>query len=309
MVAQAAGITIGRRFDLDLSSPRRGLAGPAGTVGGPMSIVWASVIVTVVAAVAIAAMLLVRRRAPEGSYFEDGDRAAGVFGVLATGFAVLAGFVVFLAFESYDTSRSGAEAEARIVAHQFETVQLLPAPARERLSGELVCYARSVVHQEWPRMTSGTLGNGPNRWGVALFRSLRATQPRSASEQAAYAKYLDERSDREDARADRTHGAEGVIPTPLWIVLLLSTGILFVFMLFFADSGERAVVQSTLMGGVMILVSSLLLLLWFLDNPYHGGVGALRPVAMEGTLKLLNEETRVVGALDAPCDEAGSPSG
>jgi hypothetical protein len=274
-----------------------------------MSIVWASVIVTVVAAVAIAAMLLVRRRAPEGSYFEDGDRAAGVFGVLATGFALLAGFVVFLAFESYDTSRSGAEAEARIVAHQFETVQFLPAPARERLSGELVCYARSVVHQEWPRMKSGTLGNAPNPWGVTLFRSLRATKPRSASEQAAFSKYLDERSDREDARGDRAHGAEGVIPTPVWIVLFLSAAILFVFMLFFADSGERAVVQATMMGGVAILVSSMLLLLSFLDDPYHGGVGSLKPVAMEGTLKLLNEETHVVGGVEAPCDEEGSPGG
>jgi hypothetical protein len=37
------------------------------------------------------------------------------------------------------------------------------------------------------------LGDGPNVWGVALFRSLRATGPRSASEQAAYSKYLDER--------------------------------------------------------------------------------------------------------------------
>ena len=33
-----------------------------------------------------------------------------VFGVLATGFSVLLGFIVFLAFESYDQSRSGAEA-------------------------------------------------------------------------------------------------------------------------------------------------------------------------------------------------------
>lgn len=151
-----------------------------------MSIVWASVIVVAVTAFAIAAMLLVRRHAPQGGYFEDGDRAAGVFGILATGFAVLAGFVVFLAFESFDTSRSGAEAEARIVAQQFETVQFLPAPAPERLSGDLVCYARSVVHQEWPQMTAGTLGNALNPWGVALFRSLRATEPRSASEQAAY---------------------------------------------------------------------------------------------------------------------------
>ena len=274
-----------------------------------MSLLWASAIVVGVAAGAIAAMLLVRRRAPEGSYFEDGDRAAGVFGVLATGFAVLAGFVVFLAFESYDTSRGGAEAEARIVAQQFETVQFLPASARERLSGELVCYARSVVHDEWPRMTSGTLGNAPNRWGVALFRSLRGTEPRLASEQTAFSKYLDERSDREDARADRTHGGEGVIPTPLWIVLFLSAGILFVFMLFFADPGERVVVQATMMGGVAVLVASLLLLLWFLDNPYHGGVGALKPVAMERTLDLLREEANVVGGVEPPCDKAGVPRG
>src|SRR6476620_10056320 len=122
-----------------------------------MNLFWATLIVVVVAAAAIAAMLLVRRRAPEGSYFEDGDRAAGVFGVLATGFAILAGFVVVLAFQSYDDSRSGGETEARIVAHQFETVQYLPMPARAQLSGELVCYARSVVHQEWPRMGSDTL--------------------------------------------------------------------------------------------------------------------------------------------------------
>ena len=50
-------------------------------------------------------MLLVRRRAPDGSFFADGDRASGVFGVLATGFALLLGLIVFLAFTSYDSKR------------------------------------------------------------------------------------------------------------------------------------------------------------------------------------------------------------
>src|SRR4051812_7330162 len=165
-----------------------------------MNIVAAAIILVGITGASIVAMLAARRRAPEGSHFADGDRAAGVFGVLATGFALLSGFVVFLAFESYDTSRSGASAEARIVAHQFETVQFLPSPERRQLTGELVCYARNVVHEEWPKMKSGTLGEGPNRWGVALFRTLQSTQPRSPVEQAAFAKYLDERSDREDAR-------------------------------------------------------------------------------------------------------------
>src|SRR4051794_33968505 len=103
-------------------------------------------------ALAIAAMLLARRRAPEGSHFKDGDRAAGVFGVLATGFAVLIGFVVFLAFSSYDEARVGAESEARVVAQQVETAQLFPPDAAAELSAELVCYARSVAGVQWQRM-------------------------------------------------------------------------------------------------------------------------------------------------------------
>jgi hypothetical protein len=255
-------------------------------------------------------MLLVRSRAPAGSYFEDGDRAAGVFGVLATGFAVLLGFVVFLAFESFDTSRSGAETEAQLVREQFETAQLFPTTVRAILLGELVCYARTVVHGEWPKMRTGSLGDAENPWTPAMFRALKTVDPRSAPEQAAYAKWLDQRSDRESARGDRTHGAEGVIPLPLWIVLLLSAAIIFVFMLFFADSAERAVVQATMIGGVAIVITSTLLLLWFLDRPYHSGPGGLRPVAMERTIHILDQERAAIGErFTIPCDEQGTRSG
>ena len=271
-----------------------------------MTLVEAALVVAGVTVVAVSAMLLVRRRAPEGSYFEDGDRAAGVFGVLATGFAVLLGFVVFLAFQSFDTSRSGAGAEAQVVAEQFETAQLMPAAVRGRFSGELICYARSVVHQEWPQMESGTLRSGFNPWGVTMFHTLQTTKPRSALEQIALGKWLDQRTDRQDARNDRTHGAEGVIPTALWIVLFLSAVFIFVFMLFFADSGERAVVQAMMMGSVAIVITSTLLLLWFLDNPYNSGLGGLRPVAMERTLGLLASEARDAGRFEIPCDSMGA---
>jgi hypothetical protein len=104
-----------------------------------MNIVFGALIVVVACAVTISAMLLVRRRAPEGSYFSDGDRASGVFGVLATGFALLLGFMIFLAFESYDASRSGAETEATLVAQQVQTAQFLPRATATELTGELVC--------------------------------------------------------------------------------------------------------------------------------------------------------------------------
>src|SRR5881398_2396155 len=157
-----------------------------------MTVLLAVLIVAAVTAVAVATMLLVRRGAPEGSRFADGDRASGIFGVLATGFAVLIGFVVFLSFESFDTSRTGAEAEARTVVEQFETAQFLPVAVRARLSGDLVCYARTVIYQEWPRMESRTRIDSRNPWTLTMLRTLRTTQPRSASEQTAYAKWFDQ---------------------------------------------------------------------------------------------------------------------
>src|SRR5688572_10753050 len=142
-----------------------------------MNLAVGALITAAVTAVAVAAMLFVRRRAPEGSYFSDGDRASGVFGVLATGFSVLLGFIVFLAFSSYDRSRTGGEVEALVVAQQVETAQFFPAAAGAELTGELVCYARSVVHGEWERMEDGTIGDSVNPWGVALFRTLQTVQP------------------------------------------------------------------------------------------------------------------------------------
>ena len=96
-----------------------------------MNLFLAAALVAVVTGLAVGAMLFVRRRAPEGSFFEDGDRASGVFGVLATGFSILLGFVVFLAFSTYDTSRAGADAEALTVFQQVETAQFFP-PAASR---------------------------------------------------------------------------------------------------------------------------------------------------------------------------------
>ena len=279
------------------------------TAASRMNIFVAVLVVVAVTAVAVAAMLVVRRNAPDGSYFHDGDRAAGVFGVLATGFAVLLGFVVFLAFTSYDAARSGAEQEAVIVAQQVETAQLFPPSVRDRLTGELVCYARSVAGVQWEMMEAGKLGEQLNPWGSQLFQTLRTVDPKTAAEQSAFDAWLSQTSDRESARNDRIHGAVGVIPTPLWIVLFFISGLIFVYMLFFADKGERAVVQALLMGTVVAVITAMLLLLYALDNPFHKGIGGLRPVAMERTLQIIDEELAISGNHHAaPCDTRGNAS-
>jgi hypothetical protein len=272
-----------------------------------VSLFWSVLILVAAVAVAITAMLLVRRRAPEGSYFADGDRASGVFGVLATGFAIFAGFVIFLAFTSYDQSRAGSEAEALTLLQQFETAQFLPPGSREELAGELICYGRAVVHQEWPLMEESNPGDTINPWAGALFITLRETKPTTATEQSAYDKWLDQTSDREEGRRDRIHGAAGIIPTSLWLVLFLSAGLVFAYMLFFADSGERARSQAMLMGAATAMVVATLLAITALDNPYGPGVGNIGPVAMERSLRII-DEARVIADLpdSRACDAEGT---
>src|SRR3954452_13234568 len=271
-----------------------------------MNVFVAGVVVVVAAALGIGALLTVRRRAPEGSYFNDGDRASGFFGVIAPGFPVLLGLIVVLAFTSYDESRTGAETEALTVAQQYEVAHLLPAAGGRRLAAELVCYARSVVHEEWPRMQDGTPTDAMNRWGGALFATLRTIEPRTAAEQTAYSKWLDQRLDREAARSARIHGAAGVIPTPLWLGLFVIATMIVGFMLLFADSGERAFVQATLIGTVVAVIAATLLVIGFLDNPYRPGVGSLQPTSMQRTLRILDQERRIVGdSTPSPCDERG----
>jgi hypothetical protein len=263
-------------------------------------------IVVFVTAFSVIAMLLNRRRAPEGSWFQDGDRASGVFGVLATGFSVLLGFIVFLSFATYDGSRSGAEDEAVILTQQVETAQYFEPSVAEEITGELVCYGRSVAGEEWDQLEQGTLGDSINPWSAAMFQTLHEYEPATATEQSAYDRWMDQTIARQDARNERIHGVNGVIPTPLWIVLFFVSAVIFVFMLFFGDSSEGAMTQAMLMGSVTSVITILLLLLVFFNQPFQDDVGGLQPDSMERSLRIIDGEIESeLIAVDPPCDEAG----
>jgi hypothetical protein len=157
-------------------------------------------------------------------------------------------------------------------------------------------------------MSEGRMGDDINPWGVRMFRTLQTVQPRTYTEQTAYDKWRDQTSAREEARLDRIHGAVGVIPTTLWIVLFFIAGVILLYMLFFADRGERALVQAMLIGAVVSVLTALMLLLNGLDEPFHQGVGGLQPVAMDRSLKLIDEVLDVVGSPGRiPCDRLGRP--
>jgi hypothetical protein len=157
-------------------------------------------------------------------------------------------------------------------------------------------------------MEDGSGGDTINPWAVALFRSVRLANPASATEEAAYGKWLDQTSDREEGRRDRLHGAEGIIPSTIWLVLFLIAGVVFAYMLFFADSGEPAVSQAMLMGSATTVIALTLLAITALNSPYRPGLGQITPVAMERSLRILDSAREAVNETGPlPCDAQGAP--
>ena len=275
-----------------------------------MNLLHSLLVVAGVTAVTVTSMLLVRRRAPAGSFFSDGDRASGVFGVLATGFSVLLGFIIFLAFQAYDDTRAGAETEAAVVFQMVQTAQLMPAGSSKELTGQLVCYGRSVVGTEWDAVARGGDQDSINPWGAKMFITVAALQPKTSTEQSAYDRWMAQTADRQQARNDRVHTAQGIIPAPLWLALYLICAVIFAYLLFFADSAERALTQAMLMGSVTLVITVLMLLLGFFDNPHGDGIGQLKPTEMERSLRIIDAQLGALGVTDAPpCDAQGNASG
>jgi hypothetical protein len=61
------------------------------------------------------------------------------------------------------------------------------------------------------------------------------------------------------------------------------------------------------MGTVVAVIVSMLLLLQFLNNPFHDGFGGLRPDAMERTLKVIDQELSATERrMQLPCDARGN---
>ena len=156
-------------------------------------------------------------------------------------------------------------------------------------------------------MEAGKGGDTINPWSIALFVSLRRVNPTTPSKQAAYSKWLDQTSDREAGRRDRLHGAEGIIPTSIWLVLFLIAGVVFSFMLFFADPGETVPAQAMLMGSATTVIVLTLAAINALDNPYRDGLGQIKPVATERSLTILDTARAVLGdKAPLPCDAHGT---
>jgi Protein of unknown function (DUF4239) len=260
-------------------------------------------------AATVALMLLVRRRAPVGGRFTDSDRAAGVLGVLGVGYAILLGIVILIAFESYSNTRTKAEDEATAVFEQFQAAALFAPGLRDALRGDLICYGRSVISSEWPAMRRGASSPLTETWIDRMEADAPGAAFTSMRTDEAYKEWAAQSQVRDEGRRERLLESQHPLPTVLWVLLILCAAVLVVYMLFFADSGEPALVQAMLMGGVTALLVASLLPVALLTSPYQNANGSIKPTSMRYSLELIDKEIAQEHDRTAPpCDLRGVPA-
>ncbi len=274
-----------------------------------MSLVGQATIVIAVAAASVA-LLWAARRSPLNEPFAEEmavhDRA---FEFLGTLFAVLLAFVVIQAYTSYNDAKSGAEAEAEVVLEMSRTVEAFDPEAHERLEGFLVCYGRAVIHHGWPAMQETQEGSPVvSDWGTRFRKEVLRLDAQSFIQRAAFRQLLQEQDRRIEGRRTRLAEAIRVVPLPLWLVLLLGAVLTIGWAILSASRRGSFLVQAVIVASVAAMVTSALLLVWFLDHPFVDESGSITPIEMEHTLEtIVEEEEDQAVRVTPPCTPAGDP--
>ena len=148
-------------------------------------------------------------------------------------------------------------------------------------------------------------------WITALSDAFNGVALHGAAQSDAAQNWFDETDNLQQGRQGRLAEAPRVIPTTIWILLLIAGLAVAVFSPLFSDAGERLWAQLALGLAVTTAVAASLLTVNFLDRPYGDHEGAIEPTAMRSALATMERSAppSTGRAVDATLRRVGPPGG
>lgn len=244
-------------------------------------IVHVLILLGVIAAAAALGVLVHRRRTRDE---EPEYQSALTF--VGAAYGLLLGLLVVFAVGHYSDVRHESQAEASSLVALYDTVGVYPHETRDPVRHGLICYMRSIVHDEWPSMERGnhlearrTLAFGDR--ARADVRNLPVDDQKQGS---AYGRASTLITDASQSRQRLLFFTEAVIPTALWVVIYV--GAFLVFLLLVAHYATRPAGRVVALGSVALLMTVVVSVLGMLDQPF--GVGArVQPDQMRQAVELV----------------------
>lgn len=262
----------------------------------------------VVVVLAVTAALVYNRvtwrpRQASGRTSDDGLSISGILGPLATLSVLLLVFVLVQTYASWSAAGDAETAEATATLVLVREADLVKdARTRNRLRAAVVCYATSVIRQEWPAMRDRRGSSVPTYWR-ARIREAGVRLTRTSAEKNAGENLVARDGERASARQERLGEARPTVPRALFLLMVLAVAVtLGSFGVVTEQSVGRGVHLVVLVATGAVLAATLTLIR-DLDQPY---AGALRrsPIQTEFIRAQMAPEVR--GPL--PCDDGGMPT-
>ncbi|NBE51956.1 bestrophin-like domain [Streptomyces boluensis] len=223
-------------------------------------------------------------------------------GPLQTLAVLVLAFVLVMAADSFGAAEEAARNEAAAVEQMFEVAEFVPEGVRERPQAVAVCYARSVIHQEWPTMKDGHHSPVPDEWANQFGASLKPL--RNTTE---FPMLLAADDDRSKARRDRLSQSTPAIPDVMYWFMLVTLALTVIAVAFILPTRRAGAEIATLAVFTALLTASLLVI-HDVDRPYRGVIN-VDSVSMSVTLDdIAKDFVATYGAGKVPCDEQGLPA-
>jgi amino acid transporter len=266
-----------------------------------------SIAILVVVALVLAAGLVYNRRvwrprqaaAPVPA---DGLKIWEVTHPFATLSMLLLVFVLVQTFASWSEAGTEETHEATATLLLFREADLIRSPQlRTEVRKEVVCYATSVIHQEWPAMGDSRESNVPSYW-AGRIRGIAVHLVRGGSDPIAGENLVRRDGQRAVSRQDRLGEARSKVPDALLWLMVAAVVITLAIMASVTLNTAPPNTHLAIVVAAAIVFAGALVLIHDIDQPYSGWVKR-EPSQTEFVRDQIAPQVR--GPL--PCDAAGLP--
>src|SRR5437899_1511215 len=132
------------------ASPISSASSPGATCRDEAVIAHVLILWGVIAVAAALGVVVHRRRTPD-----EAPEYQSSLTFVGAAYGLLLGLLVVFAVGHYTDVRHEAQAEASTLVALQDTVRIYPSETSDPVRHAVVCYMRSIVHDEWPSMERG----------------------------------------------------------------------------------------------------------------------------------------------------------
>jgi hypothetical protein len=179
--------------------------------------------------------------------------------------------VTFITIVAVTVVVAGALAYNRRVWRPRQADLVSDPQLRDTIRRQVVCYATSVVHQDWPAMSRRRVSSVPTYWAT-LVRDAGVRLVRAQGGSTAGESLVARDGERATARQNRLGEARPTVPNALDWLMLATVVVLLAVLGAATQAAVDTRIHVTLVVAAAILFAATLLLISDLDQPYAGAI-------------------------------------